>query len=181
MKYERARDRIARTNKYLIIKWYVNKQTCKNTNYQSNEVIQAGKNAILSQDKSLFIKSKFCVSDDIRGDMRMMWIPSTNLLSFNTHAKPVAPIAKFLLTLEKLNLSVSRKNLICQPPVDKFVKSQRYSRQRNKCQQETNTVSTQSLWFTFGSCRNISIKIECPCCNEVDVVAGITNEIKMSY
>lgn len=46
MKYERARDRIARTNKYLIIKWYVNKQTCKNTNYQSNEVIEAGKNAI---------------------------------------------------------------------------------------------------------------------------------------
>ena len=112
--------------------------------------------------------------------MRMMWILSTNLLSFNTHAKPVAPIAKFLLTLEKLNLSVSRKNLICQPPVDKFVKSQWYSRQRNKCQQETNTVSTQSLWFTFGSCRNISIKIECPCCNEVDVVAGITNEIKIS-
>ena len=92
----------------------------------------------------MFIKSKFWVNDDIRGDMRVMWIPSTNLLSFNTHAKPVEPVAKFLLTLEKLNLSVSRKNLICQPPVDKFVKSQWYSRQRNKCQQETKQSPLQA-------------------------------------
>ena len=30
----------------------------------------------------------------------MMWIPSTNLLTFNTHAKPVEPVAKFLLAFE---------------------------------------------------------------------------------
>lgn len=42
-------------------------------------------------------------------------------------------------------------------------------------------TQSSSVWWTFASCENIPTESGCLCCNGVHLVAGITNEIKMSY
>ena len=53
-------------------------------------------------EQSLFITFKFWINYCV------------NLLNFTLYAKPAEPTTAFLLTVEKWNLSISKKNLISQ-------------------------------------------------------------------